>query len=158
MIIKESWSWTNARMEDDHFFCCVFISIPCALNIYFYQFINVVFLTNSISATIDQHRFNETIPRKTNKKHHDPSYDAVINAIKIIGADTNRPIAHICGSHWELICRPRCAKYEPSGTPTNPANIAIIPNSYDMLFVFFFELKDVFFKERNKERTIVANG
>jgi hypothetical protein len=89
--------------------------------------------TNSISATILQHKFNVTCAKKTSIKHQVPLYLATTSAKYTNGADVNSPNAQISGSHVEFIGRRRCASAEPNGTPIIPANIATIPNLYDTL-------------------------
>lgn len=86
-----------------------------------------------MSATIDQHIFNDISPKKTKSMHHGPLIGANTIAMKTIGADMNRPHAHISGSDFWLISRQRCAKYDPSGTPMSPEAMATIPNLYATL-------------------------
>lgn len=57
-------------------------------------------LTNSMSATIDQHKFNETSAKNTKVKHQKPFVRANTSAINTIGADMNSPHAQIIGSHF----------------------------------------------------------
>lgn len=59
---------------------------------------------------------------------HGPLIGAITNPMKTIGADMNRPHAHINGSEFWLTTRKRCAKYDPSGTPMSPEAMATIPN------------------------------
>lgn len=62
-------------------------------------------LTRRISAIIDQHRFNVTSARKTNKKHHDVEWWDVINVKYAMGVDMNRPQAQMRGSHCVVLLR-----------------------------------------------------
>lgn len=45
----------------------------------------------------------------------------------------NKPQAQTSPSHLGFVGRSLCTKYDPSGTPISPANIAIMPNTYDTL-------------------------
>lgn len=86
-----------------------------------------------MSATIDQHKFNDISAKNTKNMVHGPLVGAITNAMKTIGAEMKRPHAHINGSDFELITRNRCAKYDPSGTPMSPDAMATMPNLYATL-------------------------
>lgn len=89
-----------------------------------------------MSATMDQHIFNESSATNTKKKHQRVLTSAKTNAKKIIGADMNKPTAQINGSHLWLRARNRWAKYDPSGTPMSPDVIATMPKLSEMLNKF----------------------
>lgn len=93
----------------------------------------VVMLTSRISATIDQHKFNDTSAKNTKNMVHGPLICANTIAANTIGAEKNKPNAHINGSVFWLIARKRCAKYDPSGTPISPDAMATMPNLYATL-------------------------
>lgn len=97
----------------------------------------VILLTSKMSATIDQHIFNDISAMNTKNMHHGPLIGANTNAIKTIGDDMNRPHAHINGSDFWLISRQRCAKNDPSGTPMSPEAMATIPNLYATLQLMY---------------------
>lgn len=97
----------------------------------------VILLTSKMSATIDQHIFNDISAKNTKNMHHGPLIGANTNAMKTIGADMNRPQAHISGSDFWLVSRNRCAKYDPSGTPMRPEAMATMPNLYATLQLMY---------------------
>jgi hypothetical protein len=90
-------------------------------------------LTRSMSATMDQLRFRKTSPKKMNAKHTLPFTGAKREAANRSGELTRSPMAHIMGSMRGYRDRNLCANSEPSGTPTSPDIIAMMPNLYATL-------------------------
>lgn len=64
-------------------------------------------LTSSMSATIDQHKFNVTSAMKTKKKHQLVLYGATTRPKYTNGADVMSPKAQISGSHDKFTRRRR---------------------------------------------------
>lgn len=125
------------------FFSCLFwiyaLQLPRLIPIRFVSFILLLYvlLTSKMSATIDQHKFNDISAKNTKNMHHGPLIGANTIAMKTIGADMKRPHAHISGSDFWLTTRKRCAKYDPSGTPMSPEAMATRPNLYATLQLWF---------------------
>lgn len=91
------------------------------------------FLTNKISATMDQFKFRNTCPKNTNTKHTMAFVLAKHEAKKSRGALINNPKAQIKGSACSYLLRKRCDNHMPNGTPESPANIVIIPKVNETL-------------------------
>jgi len=90
-------------------------------------------LTRSMSATMDQLRLRKTSPKNMNVKHTLAFTEAKREEANRSGALTRSPMAHIMGSMRGYRDRNLCAKIEPSGTPTSPDIIAMMPNLYATL-------------------------
>jgi len=86
-----------------------------------------------MSATMDQLRFRKTSPKNMSVKHTLPFTGANSEAAKRSGALIRSPMAHIMGSMRGYRDRNLCANSEPSGTPTSPDTIAMMPNLYATL-------------------------
>ena len=98
------------------------------------QEINILWvLTRSMSATMDQLRLRKTSPKNMNIKHAVPFTVARREAANRRGELMRSPVAHIMGSMRGYRDRNLCANIEPSGTPTSPDIIAMMPNLYATL-------------------------
>lgn len=86
-------------------------------------------LTNKISATIAQLRFNATDPKNTSAYAAGAFTGTTSIAPNRKGALISRPKAHIIGSARGYRFFSDCANTVPSGTPTIPDTIVIAPNT-----------------------------
>lgn len=93
-----------------------------------------MYLTNKISATIAQLRFNATLPRNTNRYAQVAFADTMSMEPASIGALIIKPTAHIIGSARGAVFFKRCAIYVPNGTPIMPDVIVIAPKRNDTLY------------------------
>lgn len=94
---------------------------------------NDMYLTNVMSATIAQFKFNATSPKKSSVKH---SAEFLVTAYvdnNIRGVDMNRPMAQIMGSILGNRFFKDWLNTTPNDKPTIPATIVISPNKNDKL-------------------------
>lgn len=91
------------------------------------------FLTNKISPTIAQFKFNDRTPQNMSRKASHMLACTTIMAPMIKGKLKNKPKAQIKGSQRGKRFFNRCDNIEPNGTPTIPETNVIPPNISDTL-------------------------